>query len=211
LVELLIVIALLGIIATIVIAAINPIEQANRAQDAGKKADASQMVSAVERYYASHSLFPWQADSCSINGGTICQPAKGADAEIDWLSADDPSLGLCGAKGAGCKTTKNVGELISSLELQTQFLSKSWVGAVAVGDQLLFGKGPSASDAVYVCWVPKSNSNRQNLINSEATNSNKEVDTTQGFQASGVPTSGACKTVADPGWATGACSECVPE
>jgi len=211
LVELLIVIALLGIIATIVIAAINPIEQANRAQDAGKKADASQVVSAIERYYASHQQFPWQADSCGLNGGTNCKPLKGADAQVLWISADDPAVGLCGAPGAGCKSTSNVGELISSLELQTQFLSKSWVGAAAVGDKLLVGKGPSASDAVYVCWVPKSNSNRQNLINSQSTNANKEVDTTQGFQPSGVPTAGACTTISDVGWATGACSECVPE
>ena len=211
LVELLIVIALLGVIATIVIAAINPIEQANRAADAGKKADASQLISAIERYYATHNQFPWQAASCSGNGGSFCNPLTGADAAVTWLSADDPSIGLCGGAGAACKTTANQGELISSLELQTQFLSKSWIGATSIDAKLLIGKGASASDAVFACWVPKSNSNRQNLINSVGTNANKEVDTTQGFQASGVPTAGTCSTLTAPGWGTGACSECVPE
>jgi len=60
LVELLIVIGLLGAIALIVIAAINPIEQANRARDARFRADSSQLLSAVERYYATHSSFPWE-------------------------------------------------------------------------------------------------------------------------------------------------------
>ncbi len=210
LVELLIVIALLGVIATIVIAAINPIEQANRASDAGMKADASQLISAVERYYTTHGQFPWQATSCTTNGGTFCDPVDGADAPLTFLTADDPSIGLCGAAGATCKTTANQGELISSLELQTQFLSKNWVGATTVSSRILVGKGAGSSAAVYACWVPKANSNRQVLINSVAT-SNKMVDTTAGFTSAGVPTSGSCTTTTAAGWATGACSECVPE
>lgn len=211
LVELLIVIALLGIIATIVIAAINPIEQANRASDSGMKADASQMISAVQRYYATHNQYPWQAASCSVNGGSFCDPAAGADAAMTFLTADDPSVGLCGASGAACKTTARQGELISSLELQTQFLSKSWIGATTVPTRLLVGKAAGASSAVYACWVPKANSNRQVLINSAASNSNKMVDTTAGFTSAGVPTAGTCTAVTDVGWTTGACSECVPE
>jgi prepilin-type N-terminal cleavage/methylation domain-containing protein len=210
LVELLIVIALLGVIATIVIAAINPIEQANRASDAGMKADASQLISAIERYYTTHGQFPWQATSCSVNGGTFCDPAQGADASLSFLTADDPSIGLCGAAGAACKTTANQGELVSSLELQTQFLSKNWIGANAVSAKLLVGKGSGSSAAVYACWVPKANSNRQVLINSVAT-SNKMVNTTVGFTNAGVPTAGNCVKTTDAGWATGACSECVPE
>lgn len=215
LVELLIVIALLGIIATIVIAAINPIEQANRASDAGKKADASQLLSAIQRYYASHNVYPWQAASCAANNGSFCNPAQGADAALNWLSADDPSIGLCGDAFPNCRSTARQGELVASLELQTQFLSKSWVnpaGAVKA-EELLVGKGASASDAVYVCWVPKSNSNRQVLVSS-LTGQNKQVDTTAAFQASGAPAPGACNSIStsvSPGWGTGACEECVPE
>lgn len=210
LVELLIVIALLGIIATIVIAAINPIEQANRASDAGMKADASQIVSAIGRYYATHNQYPWQAASCATNGGSFCNPALGADAALAFLTADDPSIGLCGASGATCKTTANQGELISSLELQTQFLSKSWVGATTVAGRLYVGKAAGASSSVYACWIPKANSNRQVLINSAAT-TNKMVNTTAGFTSAGIPTAGTCTTITDAGWATGACAECVPE
>ena len=67
LVELLIVIGLLGAIALIVIAAINPIEQANRARDTRFKSDAAQMISAIDRYFAANSEFPY------FENHTICK------------------------------------------------------------------------------------------------------------------------------------------
>jgi prepilin-type N-terminal cleavage/methylation domain-containing protein len=210
LVELLIVIALLGIIATIVIAAINPIEQANRAADAGSKADASQLISAINRYYVTHGQFPWMASSCTTNGGSFCNPSAGINAAFPFLTADDPSVGLCGAAGASCKTTATQGELISSLELQTQFLSKSWVGATTASSRLYVGKAAGSSAAIYTCWVPKANSNKQVLISSAST-SNKLMNATTGFTSAGIPTAGTCTTVTDAGWNTAACAECVPE
>ena len=209
LVELLIVIALLGVIATIVIAAINPIEQANRAADAGMKADASQLVSAVQRYYASHSEFPW--NSCTGGG---CTPlVSTAEGPLPWTSADAVGIGICGTAGTGCKAETTHGVLITSLELQTAFLSKSWIGPTSAlpPNELLVGKGTGASSSVYVCWIPKANSNRQNLINSASTR-NKMVTTLSSIGISGVPdASTACTTTSDPGWTSGACSECVPE
>jgi general secretion pathway protein G len=204
LVELLIVIALLGVIATIVIAAINPIEQANRASDAGMKADASQIVSAIQRYYASHNQFPWQSTTCT---GSYC--TTDSDAEFGFASADDVAVGICGATGTACKTTATQGELVTAQELQTAFISKSWVGALTTS-RLMVGKASGASSSVYVCWVPKANSNRQNLINSVAT-SNKMVSIAS-FTDAGVPSaSTACTTTSDTDWAAGNCYECVPE
>jgi prepilin-type N-terminal cleavage/methylation domain-containing protein len=209
LVELLIVIALLGVIATIVIAAINPIEQANRAADAGMKADASQMVSALDRYYASHNIFPW--NTCS--GGGCSAPVAKVDDPLAWVSADAVEVGLCGTAGTGCRGSATPGELISALELQTAFLSKSWVGASDITAQLRVGKANGASSAVYVCWIPKSNSNRQNLINSAKTTANKMVDELADFTTAGVPAapSSPCTGVNDAGWKNGTCAECVPE
>jgi prepilin-type N-terminal cleavage/methylation domain-containing protein len=207
LVELLIVIALLGIIATIVIAAINPIEQANRAGDAGMKADASQLVSAIDRYYASHNIFPW--NTCTGVGCT--PPVAAVDNAFTFTSADQVAVGLCGTAGTGCRTSATQGTLLAALELQSTFLSKSWVGASNITGQLMVGKAAGASSAVYVCWIPKANSNRQNLINSAST-SNKMVDETAGFSTAGVPSpSTACTGVNDAGWTNGTCAECVPE
>jgi general secretion pathway protein G len=208
LVELLIVIALLGVIATIVIAAINPIEQANRASDAGMKADASQIVSAIQRYYASHSQFPWQATSCSTNGGSQC--LLSSDTVFPFISADDPSVGICGASGVACKSSANQGELIAALELQNAFVSKSWVGATSVDAKIMVGKASGSSSSVYACWIPKSSSNRQKLISS-ATTGNKMIDIS-GFTSAGIPnTTTACTTPSSTGWASGSCYECVPE
>jgi prepilin-type N-terminal cleavage/methylation domain-containing protein len=209
LVELLIVIALLGVIATIVIAAINPIEQANRAADAGMKADSSQIVSAIQRYYTAHTEFPW--NTCTGGG---CVPAVAtANDPLPWTTADNVAVGICGTTGAGCKSETTHGPLITSLELQTAFLSKSWVGPTTATrpNQIVVGKGTGASASVYVCWIPKANSDRQNLINS-ATTRNKMVDSTADIGATGIPApSTACTTTSDAGWTTGACSECVPE
>jgi len=211
LVELLIVIALLGVIATIVIAAINPIEQANRASDAGMKADASQIVSAIQRYYASHNEFPWQAAaSCTTNGGTGCTLTS--DAEYPFISADNPSVGICGS-ATDCKGSTTQGELLAALELQNAFLSKSWIAATSLDAKIMVGKASGASSSVYVCWIPKSSSNRQKLISSAGTTSNKMVDIT-GFTSAGIPTSASastCATPSDPNWALGKCYECVPE
>lgn len=210
LVELLIVIALLGVIATIVIAAINPIEQANRARDAGMKADASQLISAIERYYTTHSQFPWEASSCDTNGGTACD--YDAEDEFPFLSADDPSVGLCGATGAACKSSANQGELIASLELQTQFLNKGWIGVTAEAEKIFVGKGSTASGGVYACWVPKAKSNKQVLLNSAETGEvNKMFNAKTSFTSAGVPTAGECDALDSEGWATADCVECVPE
>jgi len=199
LVELLIVIALLGVIATIVIAAINPIEQANRAADSGMKADSSQIVSALQRYYTTHSQFPW-----NIGG------ALEVDDELAFISADDVSVGICGDIAANCKTSATKGELLNALELQNTFLNKSWINNSSNQGKLWVGKAAGASSSVFVCWSPKSNSNRQVLITSATTGTNRLFDIS-GFAASGMPSAGACAAVNDIGWTTGACVECVPE
>ena len=179
LVELLIVIALLGVIATIVIAAINPIEQANRASDAGMKADASQIVSSLQRYYVTHNMYPWQAESCAATQSAHCSAVDDANGGLSFVSADDPAVGLCGVI-SGCKTSTTYGELVTSQELQTSFLSKTWVGlstgSVSDTSKLWVGKADTSSSTPYACWLPKANSDQQKLIAS-----GKAVDVAGGF------------------------------
>ncbi|HJY98626.1 MAG TPA: prepilin-type N-terminal cleavage/methylation domain-containing protein [Patescibacteria group bacterium] len=195
LVELLIVIALLGIIATIVIAAINPIEQSNRANDGGRKSDASQMVSAIERYYASHESFPW-------NDSTT-PPVAEVEDPVVFVSADTVGYGLCETAGVGCRTQTTHGPLITSLELQTAFLNKSWIGAT-VGEGLYIAKGDTASSSVYVCWAPRANSNRQKLIAADKVLTNSLDGDVPAVTA-------ACPAENSDGWDDGTCLECVPE
>lgn len=61
-IELLIVIAVLGILAIAVLAAINPIEQINRGKDTGSRSDAEQLISGIDRFYATKGYYPWMTN-----------------------------------------------------------------------------------------------------------------------------------------------------
>ena len=145
LVELLIVIGLLGAIALIVIAAINPIEQANRARDTRFKADGGQLISAVERYFAVKSEFPW------VTGGTAVN-----DDPFGFITAQDPTVGVC---GTSCTATD--GNLLEALELKSEFLNRDFIKTADVATEYMYvGKSDGASSSVYACYVPMSKSNR---------------------------------------------------
>lgn len=198
LVELLIVIALLGAIATIVIAAINPIEQANKARDAKYTADASQLISAVERYYASNSQFPWQTvDSATYDS---------ADVEFSFVNASDINVGLCGANCA----SGTQGPLVTSDELKNEFLSRDFITQRASSDitkKLWIGKGSGSSSSVYACFTPLAKASRETAINNS-----KVVDLNAGFTSAGLPTyTTACTTSTSNGWKDKSCLVCIPQ
>lgn len=189
LVELLIVIGLLGAIALIVIAAINPIEQANRAADARFKADGSQLISAIERYYAGHSKFPWE--DC---GGSNCPTSQD---QLDFVSANDSSIGLC---STDCTTG---GTLVTNDELKTEFLGRDWVKATTASKQIFVGKGAGTSASVYACFIPKAKSTKDRAITDGTVR-------TVSFTSGGVVSDGTCTTASED-WLANACYVCVPE
>ena len=190
LVELLIVIGLLGAIALIVIAAINPIEQANRARDARFKADGSQLLSAIERYYASRSSFPWEdCGSCTLD----------SQDPFGFVTAKDPDVGLCGS------TCAAKGLLITNDELKTEFLGRDWAKttATAADEQIWIGKGNGTSASVYACFIPLAKSSKDAAITNGTVRTNS-------FTAEGIPSSGSC-TSSTQDWVDGGCYVCVPE
>lgn len=148
LVELLIVIGLLGAIALIVIAAINPIEQTNRARDARFRADGGQLVSAIDRYFAAKSEFPWVTQT----------PASyTTESSFGFVTAKDVEVGICG--DASCSTA---GNLISSDELKTEFMSRDFIkNSSTVDKQILLGKDAGSSSSVYACFIPLSKTNKE--------------------------------------------------
>jgi prepilin-type N-terminal cleavage/methylation domain-containing protein len=197
LVELLIVIGLLGAIALIVIAAINPIEQANRARDARFRSDGAQVISAIDRYFASHSSFPWM----DVSGSTL-----DTEDEFDYTSAGTEAVGLC---GTSCTVA---GLLVSSDELKNEFLSRDFIKNItdhsnnsSQPDKKLFiGKGAGSSSSVYACFVPLSKSNRENAIADEKVRS-------LSFDISGIPAENTACDAASDDWATAGCYVCIPE
>jgi len=152
LVELLIVIALIGVLAVAVLAAINPLEQLNRARDTGMESDASQLLAAIDRYYASQEEFPWVTVYKAGGTGGVANN----DAAYGFTSAQVQAVGVC---GADCTAD---GVLLMNLELKSEFRKRKFITTTdTTGTELLYiGKAQGASTSVYSCWVPKSRSNR---------------------------------------------------
>lgn len=194
LVELLIVIGLLGAIALIVISAINPIEQANKARDARFKADGSQLLSAIERYYASNSQFPWQ-----VCGAGICPTSSD---QFGFISANDTSVGLCGTSACNDQT----GILIASAELKTEFLTRDWVKAApsAVETQIQIGKGSGSSSSIYACFIPLAKATKDTAL---ANDTVRAIS----FSAGGIVNDGTCTNSTTDNWTSSGCYVCIPE
>lgn len=154
-VELLIVISLIGVLAVAVLAAINPIEQANRARDAKYKADSSQLVAGIERYFVATEEFPWQTKT----------PATYTSSDIAYAfgSAKDGNVGICNTSGT-CATagSANDGNLITKNELKPEFRNRDFVTAEdnEWANLIYVGKNTGSGENVYVCYVPKSKSER---------------------------------------------------
>lgn len=196
-VELLIVIGLLGAIALIVIAAINPIEQANRARDTRFKSDAGQLISAIDRYFAANSRFPWMTVT----------PTYSTEDEFGFVTSSSQEVGLCGA------TCAVNGVLITTNELKTEFRNRDFVqdgGAGATLDeQILIGKEQGSSASVYGCFVPLANSTKQVAV----TEGNVyQPNTSTGEKGTPVTTcDGAAGDGAGVNWVTNGCYVCIPQ
>ncbi|MDP3954933.1 MAG: type II secretion system protein [bacterium] len=155
LIELLIVIALIGILAVAVLAAINPIEQLNRARDTGMESDATQLISAIDRYYASQEKFPWVVPPALAYGTTTTTN----EAAYGFIDAIDGGVGVCGS--AVCSAT---GRLLAQFELKPEFANRGFVKATAEDKKLYIAKDLGASKSVYACWVPSSKSRRAQAV-----------------------------------------------
>jgi len=199
LVELLIVIALIGVLAAALVATLNPIEQINKARDARFKNDASELLAALERYYASTQSYPW------VDGTTYTIESEyGETAETVGVNG----VGVCG------DTCSVNGSLITSGELKPAFKNKDQFRATATAvDKLYIYKEEESSGSTYSCFIPKAGTNRNptlnpNLVLKDICTGGSATDCTA-FQAPvdcTVPTTAA-------GWADAstACFICVPE
>lgn len=169
LVELLIVIALISVLAVALIATLNPIEQVNKARDSRFKNDAAEVLAGVERYYATQMFYPWSDEFWGEGAGA-------GDDEDLGLTSLMPGMGICygdpaatlydtplGAADA-CVTADDEGQLIDTDELKPAFANKEPFpdGSTAVEfDDKLYLWREGGSSSIFICFVPKANSNRQ--------------------------------------------------
>lgn len=189
-----IVIGLLGAIALIVIAAINPIEQANRARDTRFRSDAGQLISAIDRYFAANSEFPWMVVDSNYE----------TDDPVGFVTAANQLIGVCGVT---CATD---GVLITSSELKTEFRSRDFIQKSGQTDrEILIGKGTGSSASVYGCFVPLANSTKQTAVRDSKV---YIPDTSNGLKGDPVT---ACDGPNGDGqginWITAGCYVCIPD
>jgi len=221
LVELLIVIALIGILAGAIVATLNPVEQVNKARDAKYDNETAELLAGLERYYASLQTYPWleMADGPGGTGAIDLESVWGGDSLMcgaGILGAADFEVVASTAK---CVITEN-GKLIDAQEVKAAFKNKAQFDTSSEGGDLMYiYKELGAGGSVYTCFVPKSNTNRQNTTRLRCLN-------TGGPDDGGIPSTfvkageGSCvapTTSGDPAWALGLTSGdnaiffCVPE
>ena len=151
LIELLIVIAVLGILAVAVLSAINPVEQINRSRDTGKRSDAEQLLSAIDRFYASAGYYPWQSGSTDSSDFTV----------LTKVTAEEP------VKVAGCTLLDMLSSGVEGLEgcVGTEELKNSFNSRITALDNqnlpkerplYLYYDSTAPSASTYVCFVPQS-------------------------------------------------------
>ncbi len=169
LVELLIVIALIAILSVAVLATINPIEQSNKAKDSSVQNDAAEVMNAYERYYANAQAYPWMR-----YGAT-----KPTVEQAMLLRSDTVGFGICNVGDFATAATTQSGEcsvsdatpglLISTDELKPAFVGKDEFDPVQTGEHeenaLWLFKDTGSGGSVYVCYIPKSKSNREATTN----------------------------------------------
>jgi prepilin-type N-terminal cleavage/methylation domain-containing protein len=134
-IELLIVIAVLGILAVAVLAAINPIEQINRGRDTGSRSDAEQLLSAIDRFYASQGYYPWQTGATDTDGEPLAwtDVADIADADTEQM-LDKLSEG-------------------GTAEIKSSFVNR--ITDTTYNTLFGYNRG-TQGDSTYVCFLPKS-------------------------------------------------------
>jgi len=213
LVELLIVIALIAILSVAVLATINPIEQANKARDARVQNDAAEVMNAYERYYANSQQYPWMMfqdltpltvesavlyDSEQVGFG-ICYGDIATAVSTDQFTTCDPAA-------------VTQGLLIDADELKSSFVGKDEFSTTldaAAENGLWLYKATGSGGSIYVCYIPKAKSNRQQIDKLYCLSNTAFTRVANGVTG--------CATPLATGWGvpdlTGATSQfmCVPE
>lgn len=205
LIELLVVITLIGILAIAVLSALNPIEQINKARDAGKRADSSQLLKAIDRYFASNEKFPWNnftdystsvdlewASTAEMIGNGVC----GNTAILDNAEATNSDTGGCAEDGY----------LITTQELKAQFEKRDYFKSTALEADKLFVYKAINEPSTSICFIPASKATRDTA--DDADTALKDLGVAGGVATQVIP----C-TVAPTDWSdvTDACYVCIPE
>lgn len=151
-IELLIVIAILGILAVLVLSAINPLEQINRGRDTAKRSDAEQLLSAVERYNAFQTTYPWRTD------GSDTTEISTIDQVTDAYPIDDSGCAMMDKLAQG---STGAVTCVGTEELKASYLDRITNFAEARGLYIVNEDSDDTAMNTYVCFSPESNAFEQ--------------------------------------------------
>lgn len=137
-IELLVVIAVIGVLAVAVLSAINPIEQINKGRDTGRRSDAGEVLSAIDRFYASLGWYPWE--TISATPALKVDPWENVDAKKDIPG------------------TLILKKMVDTNEIKEGLMTR--LTALGVTDKIkVYYHGDDAvvsGSSVYTCFKPKS-------------------------------------------------------
>ena len=205
LIELLVVITLIGVLAVSVLSALNPIEQINKARDAGKRADSSQLLTAIDRYFASNEKFPWN---------NFTDHATSVDVEFSG-TGEMIGAGVCGDAGevADAEATNSDtggcvegGYLVTTQELKQQFGKRPYFKSTVLDADKLYLFKAINEPSMSVCFVPASKATRDKADDPDTPLKDLGI-------AGGVPTQVVACSAAPADWSDldEACFVCIPE
>jgi prepilin-type N-terminal cleavage/methylation domain-containing protein len=156
-IELLIVISILGFLAVAVLAAINPIEQINRGKDTGSRSDAEQLLSSIDRYYASNGYYPWTIGPTDVQTGTSAagNAAAGSGVQVLFNTTVNP-LDETGCSWAAKLTSGDalVAGCNGANELKATFTTRV-MHPTNYNTLQVYNRG-NQGDSTYICFQPKS-------------------------------------------------------
>lgn len=129
LVELLVVIGILGILAAGLLATIDPLEQFRKGTDSNSKTTSLELVNALTRYYASHSVMPWAATAsggAACYGGGTSAPTAIQISNVDSAGSFDTCLSVLVSEG----------ELKDTTRVQYGILNKLYISDLTSGQNV---------------------------------------------------------------------------
>lgn len=145
-IELLVVISIIGILAVAVLSALNPIEQINKGRDTRLRSDAGELLSANERYFSIHEVYPWNETRTGAEA-TPNQPYTPASAVFSTALTFDGTLDPQNAGG----TWNWLYQLADTQEVKPAFVQR-----LINDSQLIVLRGAGTNSSIYVCYTPQS-------------------------------------------------------
>lgn len=152
LMELLIVIGVLGILAAGLLAAIDPFEQLKKARDTNNRSAALEMLSANQRYYATHSYLPWWK---GVTSGTTTTYDCSDSLINSSLRSTDPTKALTLAATGSADVYQPITECVASQLGSDGELKATYFQGLS--STLYLSSG--SKTRVGVCFAPEAKSN----------------------------------------------------